>query len=281
MRSWRRPILNATLPLAIVSGCFAQSAAPIPISSPGGLVRAVVLNELKPQANQPRWMYETNIEEGRKIQSKQVIQTREGSFERLVATNGQALSLVEQREEEARIESVVNRPQERKKLTASQKKDEEECEAFFRTIPDAFLFTFLAKEGNLVKLSFRPNPNFQPVSREARVLHAMEGELFVQEKELRLAAIRGHLIDDVKFGGGLLGYLEKGGEFSVTRTELSPDLWVLTAMEVNMKGKALFLKTISVQRKEHRSDFRKLTNDPTLTEAANLLTSHVTVATKQ
>jgi len=109
-------------------------------------------------------------------------------------------------------------------------------------IPDAFTFSYAGREGDLVKLSYKPNPTFQPSSREARVFHAMEGEMWVHGTQRRLVRIRGRLIPDVKFAGGLLGHLEKGGQFNVEQTELSANQWELTVMEVDMKGKATLLQ---------------------------------------
>jgi hypothetical protein len=106
----------------------------------------------------------------------------------------------------------------------------------------------------------------------------MEGEMWVHETQRRLVRIRGHLIADVKFAGGLLGHLEKGGHFSVEQRELLPGQWDLTFMEVDMKGKALFFKTIAVKEKEYRSDFRTVADGLTLAEAADMLTKQVMVA---
>src|ERR1700731_2409615 len=104
-------------------------------------------------------------------------------------------------------------------------------------LPDAFVFNYAGRAGDLIELSFRPNPNFQPPSLEARVFHDMEGELWVDVKQERLAAINGHLMEDVKFGGGLLGHLEKGGHFEVRQAEVAPGHWDMTFMAVDMKGK--------------------------------------------
>jgi hypothetical protein len=41
----------------------------------------------------------------------------------------------------------------------------------------------------------------------------MEGTVWVDDKENRLAEISGRLIDEVKFGSGFLGHLDKGGTF--------------------------------------------------------------------
>ena len=48
-----------------------------------------------------------------------------------------------------------------------------------------------------------------------------------------------------------------------------------------MKGKALMLKTIAVKEKEYRSNFRKVPDGITLTEAANVLYGRVTLAANQ
>ena len=49
-------------------------------------------------------------------------------------------------------------------------------------------------------------------------------------------------------------------------------------MEVDMKGKALFFKTIAVHEKEYRSDFRTVPDGLTFAEAADILSNEVTVA---
>lgn len=277
MRALRIWVFVGFLTLALGPAGFPQSVPSASAISPNDLVRAVVANELKPQ-DTTRWMYEAYKEENGKKQTQEVVQTREGSLERLVAIDGHLLSPDKQQEEAARIEKLVRHTPERRKLEEVQKKDIEQCEAFFKMIPDAFLFSHEGREGEFVKLGFKPNPTFRPSSREARVLHALEGEILVQASEQRLAAISGHLIQEVKFAGGLFGYLEQGGTFSVKQTEIAPSQWVLTAMEVNMKGKALFFKTIAVQQKEYRSSFRKVAEDLTWADAASILINHVTLA---
>jgi hypothetical protein len=280
MRVLRTGVCVGLLTLTLGPAGFPQSIPSGSAISTNDLVRAVVANEIKPQ-DTTRWMYKVYKEENGKKQTKEVVQTREGSLERLTAIDGHLLPSDKQQEEAARIEKLVSHTPDRQKLEEVQKKDAEQCEAFFKMIPDAFLFSYEGREGELVKLDFKPNPTFQPSSREARVLHSMEGEILIQASEQRLAAISGHLMQEVKFARGLLGYLEKGGTFSVKRTEIAPSQWVLTAMEVNMKGKALFFKTIAVQQKEYRSNFRKVAEDLTPADAANILINHVTLAANQ
>ncbi|HEV3312141.1 MAG TPA: hypothetical protein VG815_16650, partial [Chloroflexota bacterium] len=127
---------------------------------------------------------------------------------------------------------------------------------------------------------FRPNLNFKPPSLDARVFHGMEGELWVEGKQERLAAINGHLMEDVKFGGGLLGHLDKGGRFEVRQVEVATGHWEMAVMAVDMRGKALLFKTINVQQTETRSDFQRVPDDLTLTQAADILNGQMVIAVR-
>ena len=268
--------LIALLPIA---AAFSQSASTGPLISANDLVRAVVANELKPQVgSHGRWMYRVEREEQGKTKTREVVQTGLGSLDRLVAVNGQPLNAETQKDESERIGNLVRNPAEQQRLEQTKKKEAEQCKAFFKMLPDALTFIYGGRDGDLIKLSYRPNPSFQPPSREARVFHEMKGEMWVHETQRRLVRIQGELIADVKLAGGLLGHLEKGGHFSVEQRELSPGQWDLTFMEVAMKGKALFFKTIAVREKEYRSDFRMVPDGLTLAEAADMLTKQVVVA---
>jgi hypothetical protein len=46
-----------------------------------------------------------------------------------------------------------------------------------RMLPDAFIFTYAHRRGDLVQVNFSPNPNFKPSTHEAEVFHAMQGSL--------------------------------------------------------------------------------------------------------
>ena len=75
----------------------------------------------------------------------------------------------------------------------------------------------------------------------------------------------------MKFGEGLLGHLDPGGDFHAKQAKVAPDFWELTILNVNMKGKALLFKTIDVQQKMSRSAFRKVADDISPQQAAAIL----------
>jgi hypothetical protein len=97
------------------------------------------------------------------------------------------------------------------------------------------------------------------------------GEIWIHERQQRLVSITGQLMNEVKFAGGLLDRLEKGGQFSLKRGEIVPGDWGLAELVVSMRGRAILFKTICVQQKEVHSDFQRVPDNLTLAEAAGLL----------
>jgi len=282
----RRPVVKlvcsaATVLVIIIllgSATLSQSDSGSLGVSANDLARRVITNELKFQDDHTNWMYRLEKEQYGKKQVEEIIETKEGSLSRLLSMNGQPLTAKQQGEEDQRIQELMTSRSAKRKLQRALDAETLQGRRLFKMLPDAFVFNYAGGEGNLVKLSFKPNPNFHPPSLEARVFHDMEGEMWVDCKQERLAAFNGHLTQDVKFGLGLLGHLDKGGHFEVRQAEVVPGHWDMTTMSVEMIGKALLFKSIGVQKMENRRDFQQVSDDLTLTQAADILNRHVVVA---
>ena len=273
-------------PAAVITAIVLLASTTLAQSPPGSqdmsaneLVRRVVANELKFQdEDHAQWAYRQEKEEAGKKQIKRIIETKDGALSRLLSINDHPLTTKQLQKENQRIHALVSNPAEQRKLQRARNTETEPGRRLFKMLPDAFVFNYAGREGDLIKLSFRPNPNFQPPSLEARVFHDLEGEVWVDVKQERLAAMNGRLMEDVKFGGGLLGHLNKGGHFEVRQAEVAAGHWEMAAMAVDMKGKALLFKTINVQQTETRSDFQPVADDLTLTQAADILSGQIVVA---
>jgi hypothetical protein len=243
------------------------------------LARKVVTNEMKFQTeDHGHWMYRLEKEESGKKQVQEILETNNGSLSRLLSIDGHPLDAKQQQKENQRMQRLVSHPDEQRKLQQASKKKAEQGARLFNILPDVFVFGYAGRRGDLITLTFRPNPNFQPPSLEARVFHGMQGEMTVDTKQSRLAALNGHLMEDVTFGGGLLGQLDKGGKFEVKQAEVAPGHWEMTVLGVDMKGKALFFKTVGVHETEDHSEFHRVPDDLTLAEAADILNGQIVVA---
>ena len=275
--------------MMIVSGilllvsCIATAQSQTDVQlSPTDLVEAVIRGELNPSdATEVRWKYLLVKEVDGKQETREVVETKLGSLERLIAIAGRPLTPSQQRDESERILRLSHNAEEQLKLEQIHKKGAEQCDAFLKMVPEAFHFEYAGESGSLTKIVFRPNPAFRPSSREGRVLHEMAGEMWVDAKQQRLVNISGQLMNEVKFAGGLLGHLEKGGQFVVKRTEVAPAHWEVTEMAVDMRGKALLFKTISVQQKELHRNFEPVADDLTISDAAALLLNQPLIAARR
>ncbi len=233
------------------------------------LLRRVIDGELKAHASDhSRWRYQLKAIEQGKEEVKLVVETREGDLDRLRSVNGQPITAEQEKQEDQRIQSLLQKAGERKKRQHAQTEDDRKTESLFKMFPDAVLARYGEHNGELVEILFEPNPNFHPSCNESLVFQEMEGRVWINEKQNRLAEIEGHLIRDVKFYGGLLGRLARGGEFHVQQAEVAPGHWEVTLLHVNMRGKALFFKTISVQQNKLRTNFERVPDNLSLAEAA-------------
>ena len=254
-----------------------QSVPSSPVSA-NDLARRVVTNELKFQDDHTNWMYRLEKEQHGRKQVEEIIETKEGSLSRLLSINDRPLTAKQQLEEDQRVRELMTSRGAQQKLRRVLDAETLQGRRLFKMLPDAFVFSYAGGEGNLVKLSFRPNPSFHPPSLEARVFHDMEGEMWVDCKQERLAAFDGHLTQTVKFGFGLLGHLDKGGHFEVKQAEVVPGHWDLTTLSLEMTGKALLFATIGQQKRENHRDFQRVSDDLTLTQAADILNRPIVVA---
>lgn len=273
---------HSPVPLALAVILLSLPARPqsTPSSqvSANELARRVITNELIFQDDHTNWMYRLEKEQSGKKRVEEIIETKEGSLSRLLSIDDRPLSTRQQEEETQRMQELMTSRSAKRKLQRELEEATLQGRRLFKMLPDAFLFDYAGGDGNLVRVSFRSNPNFHPPSMEARVFHDMEGEMWVDCKQERLAAFSGHLTRDVKFGLGLLGHLDKGGHFEVKQAEVVPGHWDLTNMNVEITGKAFLFATIGMRKKETHGDFYQVSDDLTLAEAADILNRKIVVA---
>lgn len=268
---FRSRALFPLVAVATVVVAFTTSLSAQPDISANELVRKTIDNELAAAAHPAHWMYLSRKEEGGKTMVRQVIQTREVILERLIAVNSATLGSAERAKEDKRIAQLVADSAALNDLKREQQNDKMKAQKMLALLPRAFLYEYAGHEGELIKLTFKPNPAFTPPTREARVFHAMEGEMWVHEEQMRLARLNGHLVQDVNFGFGLLGHLDKGGRFEVEQTEVAPHIWEMTSMLVDMRGRALIFATINTQERETMAQFERVPDELTVARAADLL----------
>lgn len=252
--------------------------------SPTELVRTTVANEVA-AAEHPLGlhMFRSRQTGPKGSQTRLYVETKDALAVMMIAKNDQPLTTEQRQEETNHLAWLTNNPDQLRKKAAREKEDEERTLRIVKALPDAFQYEYAGTEtgeaglgtaGNeLVKLKFTPNPSYTPPSRVEEVLAGMQGELLIDKTARRIARIDGTLFREVTFGWGIIGHLNKGGHFRVQQGDLGvgDGSWGITEMSLNMTGKILLVKSLSMIYDEVLSDFQKMPDNLTFAQGVEML----------
>jgi hypothetical protein len=250
--------------------------------SPAALVRTAVANEVA--ANRDtlvEHMFRSRKQTPRGSQTRLYIETSEAIAAMTIAYDDKPISEQQSEAEFRRLQHLIN---DRDDLRRKQKQEHDDAEhtlRIVRALPDAFLYQFDGTESSrpgvgrpgdeLVRFKFRPNPRYAPPSRVEQVLMGMQGTLLIDKGALRIARIDATLFREVSFGWGILGHLDKGGNFLVEQTDVGDGTWQITHMQLSFTGKIMMVKSLLIKSDETLTDFRRVPDDITFARGVELL----------
>lgn len=234
------------------------------------LVNEMGQNERAALRDSRRFTYiseERSARTGGHLWTEKVVETKDGLFRRLIAEDGKPLASGQAKAEEQHLAYLVAHPEAFRRLNQDRKDDQERAGDLLRMLPTAFLFEDGDIENGCERIAFRPDPHFQPATFEQRVLHAMAGTVLMSSNEKRLCGIDAQVEHEVDFAFGLLGKVNRGGKFSITRGEVSPGSWKTNRLDVHIDGRLLLMKSISHDEVMVHSDFKQIPDGLSLAEA--------------
>jgi hypothetical protein len=238
--------------------------------TPQQIVQQVVDTERAENKNDhSQWIYLDHSVKPKAQLLRWVATTPHGDVDRILMKDGRELPEPEQ---QSLIQKFLQDPRAQKKQIAENAHDYQQVDDLLRLLPVGFLWTVVRTTPDETTLHFVPNPSFHPPTHEARVFAAATGDLVADNRQHRIRSVRGTLVHDVTFGGGLLGRLKQGGSFSIEQQQVGPSLWQLTLIHIHLDGNALLFKSISFQEDEDRSRFTQQPNGTTLDQAAIAVT---------
>jgi hypothetical protein len=263
-------------PAMIVPFANAQSTSSEAVD-PVALVRRASQNELHSTAPPYPVRYKLRKQDEKGVTTKEIVETKDGDVARLIAKDDKPLNPDEEKAELERLDNLLAHPEIQEHRHKREQEDSGRADEMTKLLPDAFLYTYLGLEpgpnGPAYRLSFRPNPNFNPPDREAEVYHGMEGELWLDQGQERIVKLDAHLIDDVNFGWGILGKLYKGGSLTIEQKDVGHHHWEATLLKLNLTGMALMIKPLSFQTTETSTDFQPVPVNMSYQDAVHLLKS--------
>jgi len=274
-------VILAALFAAIPASAAGQSS-PLGNASPAELVRMVVAAEIA-AAQDPSVKHQfRSLKQGpRGSQTKLYVETRDAMAGMVIAYDDRPVTPAELAGEEAHLQGLLDHPELLRRKHAQEKEDADRTIRMIKAFPDAFFYEYegtetataeYGKEGDpLVRLRFRPNPNYNPPSRIEQALPGMQGTVLIDALRHRIAKIDGTLFKDVTFGWGFLARLEKGGHLLLEQSDAGDGSWEITRMKLDFTGKILLFKSFTVASDEILSDFRRVPANLTFAQGVDLL----------
>src|SRR5271157_1219337 len=269
----RRAIAGAmVLLVAGVLGLAQQK----PDMDPQELVRRAAKNEIKANDIHQYFIYRNRVESKNRSVTREELETPQGGLSSTIAINGQPLTPEQRAKDNQKLAKFANDPDARRKQQESSREEDKRDALMLTSLPDAFLYTYAGTErgpnGNdIVRLTFKPNPNFNPPNHETRVYQGMAGDVLIDQKAMRIARIDGTLFKDVDFGWGILGKLYKGGKFFIEQRDVGGGRWETVRETLEFHGKILMIKPLTIWSTETATDFRPVPSNLTTAQALELL----------
>jgi hypothetical protein len=185
--------------------------------------------------------------------------------------DGHPPSEAERRNNDIELHNLERNSSARTKLRKKYLDDEKAFRDLVQEIPEEYLFDFDGPEGAIRKLTFRPDPAYQPKSYEARIAHAMSGYLLIDEKEKRLVEFSAVTIQQVDFGFGLVGRVGKGTTIEFRRIQVAPGIWKKTSSATKISGRILLFKSVDKQLIEKKTDWKPMPREMSISMAVKQL----------
>ncbi len=237
--------------------------------SPRDFVARVVHTELAADnADHSRWLYYDVDGKPAGTVRQWVAETGNGSIHRVLFSDGRITTPATQHNS---MDHFIRDPEAQEKQRKSGQADDKQSAQLLELLPNAFNWTIVSRDNGTTLLHFTPDDAFRPPTWASRVFAAMAGDVRVDNTQQRIMSLRGRLTRDVKFCGGLCGFIHSGGTFSVERRQIAPSIWQITETHVHINGMILFFKSISEQEDDVKTHFHQLPANISLLQAESML----------
>ena len=259
---------------------LANAQAAPPSAPPGAqaLVERALVSELHAAQDTAYPMrYKLRKTSPRLTSVKLLIETKDGLVARLQSINDQPLNAADEKKEQDRLDGLLNDPGKQRHRKQSEDVDTGRAMKVLRALPRAFLYEAASpsnatapQPAGVLKFTFKPNPAFDPPDLETEVLTEMSGAIWIDPALQRVTRLEGHLDQDVDFGWGILGRLNKGGRIVIEQADAGGGTWRIVHFEMQMTGR-VFFKSKVFDTVEDETEFAPVQAEITYQKAIEML----------
>jgi hypothetical protein len=169
-------------------------------------------------------------------------------FNKLVAINDEPSPPAAAAEQERKLRVATGRrhqesPRARAKRIAQYQRERRQDHALMAEMIKAFNFKLDGEDTirghRCFVLEATPRPDYQPVSRDTRVLKGMRGKMWVDEQQYQWVKVQAEVFRPVAFGL-FIAHVEPGTRFLLEQEPVEGHIWLPSHFAMQVKAKILF-----------------------------------------
>jgi hypothetical protein len=211
-------------------------------------------------------------------ETRDVIETGDGTIARLILRDNRPLTADEDRTERNRLTGLMRHPNDFSKLAKEQQANKKIGIDLIQLMPDAMLYSYAPGQPQLpqysapqVVLDFAPNPSFHPPTLYAEGLMGLRGRVWIDARSKVVVHIEGQIFQSINWGWGVLAHIYPGGTVDLEQAAVSGPRWNMTQFREDVTVKALMVKTLKVHAEGQTSGFQALPGPISYTDGIKML----------
>jgi hypothetical protein len=271
------------------------SATATPQLSPDqirALIRQVADKDLENDKKQGAYTYIQREEEHRldgdgKVKSsesktQEIMVLYGAQVQRLIAKDDKPLSEKDAAKEEERIQKLTDKrknesEEQRRKRLEKEEKDREDARKFVSEVADAYNFRLVGMESldgrETYVIDAEPRPDFQPHSKEARVLPKFRFRAWIDQAESQWVKLDAECIDTVSLGW-FLARVHKGSRLLIDQTRINDEVWLPRHVAIKVDVRVALLKNFNVEADVTYRGYKKFRTDTKIVPVGELQEQH-------
>ena len=197
---------------------------------------------------------ETDLDNQGRVKNKhvrkyEVFYVNGREVQKLVARDDRNLPPLERQKEEERVrkQALKYSAEGTKRAATSRAEEGDEDELHISTFLRAARFTHPRKESfrgqDVIAFDLAPNPEYRAQNLNERLVQRLEGVMLVDGRAHQVVRLQARLANSAKFGGGLLGSVEKGSAAVFEQELVNNEVWLPSYLEEHLSGRFFIFKT--------------------------------------
>jgi hypothetical protein len=214
---------------------------------------------------EPEYDYSDRVKENGHTKTYEELMVLGSRYERLVAVDGTPLTGQQKADEQRKLDQAIAQrraetPAQRSERIAKWDRSRKRDHLLIEQLTKAFNFKLEATttlDGHRVsELSATPRAGYQPPNNHAKVLTAMVGTMWVDQKTFQWVKVEAKVIHPVSIEG-FLARVDPGTRFELKQAPVVPGVWLPTYFSMRARAKVFFFFSHNSQEEDTFSGYRK------------------------